>query len=159
LAPDPKYDIDPAEASLNQHYRQSLRPQFHYTPLQGHIGDATGLIYYQGEYHLFYMYDQWERRRNRHKCWGHAISPRCVPWDEQPRILDRIVDHSPGSGSGVVDWNNSSGLRSGPHKCLIVFYTDYGAGSCIAFSNDAGRTWVRHLRNPVLPNAKTMRDP
>jgi hypothetical protein len=54
-APNPATDIDPVEASRNQHYDQPCRPQFHYTPIQGHIGDATGLIYYRGEYHLFYM--------------------------------------------------------------------------------------------------------
>jgi len=158
-AHNPAIDIHPVEASLNQHYDQPYRPQFHYTPLQGHIGDATGLVYYQGEYHLFYMYDKWQRKRDRHKRWGHATSRDCVHWEEQPPILDTLIDNHPGSGSGIVDWNNSAGLRSGPHKALLVFYTDYVKGSCIAYSNDAGRTWVRHPRNPVLAGVKDMRDP
>ena len=53
LLPNPATDIDPVEASLNQNYNQVYRPQFHYTAIQGHIGDATGLVYYSGEYHLF----------------------------------------------------------------------------------------------------------
>jgi sucrose-6-phosphate hydrolase SacC (GH32 family) len=157
--PDTLYDIDPAEASLNQHYHQAQRPQFHYTPIQGHIGDATGLIYNNGQFHLFYMFDKWERRRNRHKCWGHAISRDLLHWEEQPPILDPVIDHKPGSGSGIVDWNNTLGLRSGSQPTLAVFYTDYATGSCIAYSTDSGRSWTRHPRNPVLADANDARDP
>lgn len=157
--PDPAYDIDPVEASRNQHYDQPYRPQFHYSALQGHIGDATGLIYHQGEYHLFSMFDQWERRRNRHKCWGHATSRDCVHWEAQPPILDPLVDHKPGSGSGIVDWNDTLALRAGPYKTLAVFYTDYVRGSCLAYSTDAGRTWIRHPSNPVLAGVDDIRDP
>jgi fructan beta-fructosidase len=153
-------ELTPAEVALQQHYHQPYRPQFHFTALQGHIGDATGLIYYSGEYHLFHMFDKWgHAKRDRHKCWGHAISRDLLCWEEQPPILDALVDNKPGSGSGVVDWNNSSGLRSGPYKTLVVFYTDYHTGSCIAYSNDRGRTWVRHVSNPVLPGTKDIRDP
>ena len=159
FAPNPVYDIDPAEAARNQHYDQPERPQFHYTPIQGHIGDATGLIFYQGEYHLFYMSDKWERRRNRHKCWGHAISRDLLHWEELPSVLDPVLDHLPGSGSGVVDWNNALKLEKGNDKTLVIFYTDYAIGSCIAYSNDAGRTWTRHPRNPFLAGTKEIRDP
>ena len=56
--PAEEFDLTPQEVAGEQHYRQPLRPQFHYTPIQGHIGDATGLIYYRGEYHLFNMYEK-----------------------------------------------------------------------------------------------------
>ena len=157
--PDSFYDIDPAEAAQNQHYNQPYRPQFHYTPMQGFVGDATGLIYDEGKYHLFYMSDKWERRKNRHKCWGYATSPDCLHWQEQPSILDPVLDHKPGSGSGIVDWNNTLGLAMGAQKTLAVFYTDYKTGSCIAYSTNSGRDWVRHPRNPVLRGAGTDRDP
>src|SRR5580698_1965103 len=124
-APSPSYDIDPAEAARNQHYQQAERPQFHYTPIQGHIGDATGLIFYKGEYHLFYMSDKWERRRNRHKCWGHAVSGDLLHWEELPSVLDPVLDHKPGSGSGFVDWSNALKLESGSEKTLVICYTDY----------------------------------
>ena len=58
----------------NMHYNQPLRPQVHYTPITGQIGDPTGLIQYKGTYHLFYMYDEWSKRRGDNKNWGHAIS-------------------------------------------------------------------------------------
>jgi fructan beta-fructosidase len=155
----PAPELTPAEVADQQNYRQPLRPQFHYTALQGHIGDATGLVEYEGEYHLFNIFDEWGRRSSAHKRWGHAISSDLVHWTQMPAILDTEVDHGPGSGSGVVDWNNSSGLRSGPEKTLVVFYTDYKAGSSILFSNDRGRNWERYKGNPVLPGFEDIRDP
>lgn len=156
--PDPA-DLTPAEVAGEQHYSQPMRPQFHYTPIQGHIGDATGLIYYRGEYHLFHMYDEWSRQRVAHKRWGHAISRDLIHWVQLPAILDTQIDHAPGSGSGVVDWNDSSKLRRGPEKTLLIFYTDYKLGTCIAFSHDRGRTWVRYGKNPVIAGADDARDP
>lgn len=149
--PNLSFDITPEESAANQHYEQPLRPQFHYTPIQGFIGDATGLIYHEGTYHLFYMSDKWERRKNRHKCWGHATSTDLLHWDEQPSVLDPVTDHKPGSGSGIVDWDNTLGLATGSERTLVVFYTDYSTGSCILYSTDAGKTWARHPRNPILP--------
>src|SRR5438477_3526763 len=63
-------DLTPEEVADQQHYHQPLRPQFHYTPIQGHIGDATGLIYYAGEYHLFNTFDPWSQKRMAHKQWA-----------------------------------------------------------------------------------------
>lgn len=155
----PTVNLTPDDVANEQNYRQPLRPQFHYTPIQGHIGDATGLIYYRGEYHLFNMYDEWSQRRLDHKQWGHAISTDLIHWVQMPGVLDKVIDNSPGSGSGIVDWNNSSGLRKGPEKTLFIFYTDYKRGTCIAFSRDRGRTWVRHPKNPVLAGVDDIRDP
>ncbi|MGA2149663.1 MAG: glycoside hydrolase family 32 protein [Bryobacteraceae bacterium] len=155
----PTVNLTPDEVANEQNYRQPLRPQFHYTPIQGHIGDSTGLIYYRGEYHLFNIYDQWSQRRLDHKQWGHAISTDLIHWVQMPGVLDKLIDNSPGSGSGIVDWNNSSGLRKGPEKTLLIFYTDYKRGTCIAYSRDRGRTWVRHPKNPVLAGVDDIRDP
>jgi fructan beta-fructosidase len=152
-------NIYPAEVAEAFHYHGEYRPQFHYTPIQGHIGDATGLIYYKGEYHLFYMYDPWSMKRKEHKTWGHAISTDCLHWQELPPILDTLIDHRPGSGCGVVDWNNSSRLRRGTEKTLLVYYTDYELGTCIAYSVDKGRTWLRHRLNPILEGTEDIRDP
>lgn len=142
----------------NMHYNQVYRPQVHYTPVTGEIGDATGLILYKGEYHLFYMYDEWARRRKYNKSWGHATSNDCIFWEQKPQILNTVLDNRPGSGSGIVDWNNTLGLQTGLEKTLVVFYTDYVRGTCIAFSRDAGKTWIRHKNNPVVPMPKGRAD-
>ena len=158
--PDLSFDITPEEAAANQHYRQPNRPQFHYTPIQGFIGDATGLIYDGETFHLFYMSDKWERRKNRNKRWGYATSRDLLHWEERPSVLDPVLDHKPGSGSGIVDLDNTLGLATGSEKTLVVFYTDYSTGSCILYSVDAGKTWTRHPRNPILPRiGSNDRDP
>jgi sucrose-6-phosphate hydrolase SacC (GH32 family) len=141
------------------HYDQPLRPQVHYTPITGQIADATGLIYYKGIYHLFYMFDEWSKKRGDNKNWGHAISGDCIFWEQQPPVTNTIIDNRPGSGSGIVDWNNSLGIKSGFEKTLVVFYTDYGRGISLSFSRDGGKTWIRHKRNPVLPAKNGFRDP
>ena len=41
--PDSQFDITPDEVARERRYNHSLLPQWHYAPLQGHIGDATGL--------------------------------------------------------------------------------------------------------------------
>lgn len=152
-------ELTPEEVAEQQHYNQPLRPQFHYTALQGHIGDATGLFFYRGEYHLFNIYDEWARKSSVHKRWGHAISTDLIHWTQMPPVLDTTIDHLPGSGSGVVDWNNSSGLRNGLEKTVLIFYTDYKKGSCILYSNDRGRRWVRYEGNPILRGFEDIRDP
>ncbi|MDH4057857.1 MAG: glycoside hydrolase family 32 protein [Cyclobacteriaceae bacterium] len=145
------YGLSYKDVFDNMHYNQTYRPQVHYTPISGEIGDATGLLRYKGEYHLFYMYDEWSRRRKFNKSWGHATSYDCIFWEQKPQILNTVIDNRPGSGSGVVDWNNTLGLQSGLEKTMVVFYTDYERGTCIAFSRDAGKTWIRHKANPVIP--------
>ncbi|MFC0772391.1 glycoside hydrolase family 32 protein [Terrimonas alba] len=157
-ATDP-YRLNYADVYENMHYNQVLRPQVHYTPITGQIADPTGLIRYKGKYHLFYMYDEWSKRRRDNKNWGHAISDDCIYWEQLPPITNTIIDNRPGSGSGIIDWNNTLGLRTGADKTMAVFYTDYGRGVCLAFSTDAGKTWVRHKKNPVIPAKENRRDP
>ncbi len=149
--PDDPYGITYDDVFENMHYDQPLRPQVHYTPITGQIGDATGLLLYKGTYHLFYMYDEWSRRRRYNKSWGHAVSNDLIYWEQRPQILNTQLDNAPGSGSGIVDWNNTLGLQTGVEKTIAVFYTDYGRGTSISFSRDAGKTWIRHKDNPVVP--------
>ena len=151
--------ITPAEVAENYHYEQPYRPQFHFTALHGHIGDATGLFTYKGRYHLFFMFDPWQRSRGWHKAWGHAVSNDLLHWEQRPPVTDTLVDGRSGSGSGVVDWNNSSGLRTGPERPLLIFYSDYWRGTCIKYSNDGGDTWKHYIHNPVLPGYDDIRDP
>ena len=153
------YQLNYKDVYDNMHYNQPLRPQVHYTPITGQIADATGLVKYKGKYHLFYMFDEWSKQRRDNKNWGHATSDDCIYWEQEPHITNSVIDNRPGSGSGIVDWNNTLGLRTGVEKTMVVFYTDYGRGVSIAFSRDAGKTWIRHKNNPVLPAKEGRRDP
>jgi hypothetical protein len=68
-ASDENFDLTSGQVADQQKYSQPLRPQFHYTALQGPLRDATGLVYYQGEYHLFNIFDEWSR-----KSWVHTYT-------------------------------------------------------------------------------------
>jgi fructan beta-fructosidase len=136
-------------------YREVNRPQFHFTTRRGWNNDPNGLVYFDGEYHLFYQHNPYETQwENMH--WGHAVSPDLLHWTELDDALypDRLGTMF--SGSVVVDRNNSAGWR---RNALVAAYTADKEGrevQCIAYSNDRGRTFTKYERNPV---AGETRDP
>ena len=131
-------------------YHEALRPQFHFSSQRGWNNDPNGLVFYQGEYHLYYQHNPygWDWG-NMH--WGHAISTDLVHWQELPIAL---YPHQFGdwafSGSAVVDRDNTGGFKTGREAPLVAAYTSTGRGECIVFSNDRGRTWTEFNGNPVV---------
>jgi fructan beta-fructosidase len=148
------------------HSTEFWRPQFHFTPLKNFMNDPNGMVYYKGEYHLFYQHNPFGNTWG-HMSWGHALSTDLVHWSNLPIALfeeDQIMIFS---GSAVVDWKNSSGLcqNSDPKdpSCLVALYTGHGKGKQtqnLAYSNDRGRTWTKYSGNPVIDiNSNGFRDP
>ncbi|MHC4568020.1 MAG: hypothetical protein ACYTE3_19940 [Planctomycetota bacterium] len=154
-------------------YREALRPQFHFSSRRGWINDTNGLVYYDGEYHLYYQHNPygWDHSRNDcNKTWGHAVSSDLVHWTELPGVIH--PDHLGPiySGSAVVDERNTAGFQTGKEKPIIAVYTSAGGRSpwsegrrfsqSIAYSNDRGRTFTPYEGNPVQPNIEYInRDP
>ncbi|HEX8199764.1 MAG TPA: glycoside hydrolase family 32 protein [Isosphaeraceae bacterium] len=131
-------------------YREAHRPQFHFTSRRGWLNDPNGLVYFAGEYHLFYQHNPygWDWG-NMH--WGHAVSPDLVHWRELPIALyPRRFGDWAFSGSAVVDAKNTAGFRTGDEPALVAAYTSTGRGECIALSRDRGRTWTEYAGNPVV---------
>lgn len=140
-------------------------PKIHFTPNTGWLNDPNGLIYQNGEYHLFYQYNpfntQWENMS-----WGHAVSKDLIHWESREVGLYPDGEGTMYSGSGIV---NEKGLLGLPEDAQIYFYTCAGgknvwsAGKTftqkIAYSTDGGKTLQKMegcvLRHIVAEN----RDP
>lgn len=149
-----------------QSYTERWRPQYHFTPAQNFMNDPNGLVFYKGEYHLFYQHNP-QGNRWGHMSWGHAVSSDMLHWKHLPLAIPERPDYMIYSGSAVIDWNNTSGLcdqKQGDRSCMIAIFTaatdDTWQRQHIAYSNDRGRTWKEYEGNPVadlkLPN---FRDP
>jgi fructan beta-fructosidase len=148
-------------------YEQPWRPQYHFTPSHNFMNDPNGMVFYKGEYHLFYQYNP-QGQVWGHMSWGHAVSTDMVHWQHLPLAIPEDPNYMIYSGSAVVDWNNSSGLcksaDSKDQSCLIAIYAaDYHQKrekTHIASSNDKGRTWTNYAGNPVIDfDAEDFRDP
>ncbi len=138
-------------------YRERYRPQFHFTSRRGWNNAPNGLVYFDGEYHLFYQHNPYGWGwGNMH--WGHAVSPDLVHWRE---VGIAIYPHSYGdwvfSGSAAIDWENTSGFGDGTVPPMIAAYTSTGRGEAIAYSLDRGRTFTDYQGNPVVKHSG--RDP
>lgn len=145
-------------------YTEPLRPRIHFTPARNFMNDPNGLVFYKGEYHLFYQYNP-QGTRWGHMSWGHAVSTDLLHWQHLPVALDERDGIMAFSGSAVVDHQNTSGLCRGgaDASCLVAIYTGHGHGrqtQNLAVSQDRGRTWTRFAGNPVIDlGLKDFRDP
>lgn len=154
-------------------YREALRPQFHFSSKRGWVNDTNGMIYYDGEYHLYYQHNPygWDHSRNDYnKTWGHAVSTDLIHWTELAGAIHPDHLGTMYSGSAVLDKDNSTGFQTGKEKPIVAAYTSAGGRSpwsegkpfsqSIAYSNDRGRTFTPYEHNPVLPNIEYVnRDP
>ena len=139
------------------------RPSYHFTPLYGWMNDPNGMVYKDGEYHLYFQYNPYGSKwGNMH--WGHAVSKDLVHWEHlDPAIARDPVGHT-FSGSSVVDKKNTAGFGK---NAIIAIYTNNSSVNhdevqCIAYSNDNGRTFTKYEGNPVLTpfdGLKDFRDP
>ena len=157
-------------------YDEPYRDQYHFSQNTNWSNDPNGLVYYDGEWHLFFQYNPFSNRHGN-LSWGHAVSTDLVHWEELDVALypdnDTFGNTNVGnenlgaifSGSCVVDYNNTTGFFDDvPSKSgLVAIFThsssysvdDVRVGQCqsIAYSKDNGRTWIKYEGNPVIGSA------
>jgi fructan beta-fructosidase len=150
---------------------EPYRPQYHFTPDSMWMNDPNGMVYHDGEYHLFYQYHPkstvWGPMH-----WGHAVSKDMVHWQHLPIALYPDSLGLIFSGSAVIDHNNTSGFGKDGKPPMVAIFTHHlmsgeKAGKLdfqnqsIAYSLDNGRTFTKYEGNPVVknPGIKDFRDP
>lgn len=155
------------------------KPVYHFTADSNWINDPNGLVYYEGEYHLFYQYNPFGNIWG-HMSWGHAVSTDLINWKNLPVALYEDKNKNDAdtamifSGSAVVDYGNTSGFGTKENPPMVAIYTAFvHAGrdakgeykpkvqnQAIAYSIDKGINWVKYDGNPVLDlKSLEFRDP
>lgn len=137
------------------------RPLYHHTPSYGWMNDANGLVYKDGEYHLYFQYNPYGSKwGNMH--WGHSVSRDLVHWTHCKPAIERDTLGHIFSGSCVVDRNNTAGYGK---NTIIAFYTSHRNDpdgqvqrQCMAYSTDNGRSFTKYEGNPVLTPFDGLRD-
>ncbi|MEO8483790.1 MAG: glycoside hydrolase family 32 protein [Acidobacteriota bacterium] len=140
-------------------YQEPWRPQFHFSQPNLFMNDPNGLVYHDGEWHLFY-----QSRPGGGIVWGHAVSRDLLHWQNLPIAIPRQPDNkSIFSGSVVIDKDNTSGFGTPGNPAMVAIYTASGAGSqtqALAYSLDKGRTFTFYSGNPVIDiGLSQFRDP
>ena len=138
--------------------REKFRPSYHFSPLYGWMNDPNGMVYKDGEYHLFYQYNPYGSKWGN-LSWGHAISKDLINWEHRPVAIAPDALGTIFSGSSVVDHHNTAGFGAG---AIIAIYTQSSDRQVqsIAYSTDNGRSFIKYENNPVLVSeANDFRDP
>jgi levanase/fructan beta-fructosidase len=143
------------------------RPVYHFTPEKNWTNDPNGLLYFNGEYHMYNQQNPFENKWG-HMSWGHATSTDLVHWKHLPVAIPEVINGSDTtwifSGSAVSDKNNTSGFCKSK-DCFVAIYTAHQPNlkkesQYIAYSNDGGMTYTNYSSNPVIDlNKRDFRDP
>lgn len=130
------------------------RPAYHFSVPEDRAlpGDPSGAFYYNGQYHLMYLYD----REGSGFSWGHVSSSDLLHWRHHP---DALV---PGNGDEGVFSGGAFFDKSG--KVILSYWQYVSArqkytqgpntqptGIGLAESNDKNfDTWIKKSSNPVI---------
>ncbi|MEA4975627.1 MAG: GH32 C-terminal domain-containing protein [Paludibacter sp.] len=131
------------------YYNEFDRPQFHWSVKQWWANDPNGMVYYNGEWHLFHQYYPGIDWGPMH--WGHSVSTDLIHWTELPVALYPDEYGTMFSGSAVVDEDNTSGLFKNADGTpsatggMVLLITADGNGErvTVAYSKD-GRNFTKH---------------
>jgi fructan beta-fructosidase len=144
-------------------YDEPHRPAYHFTPAINWSNDPNGLVYNDGEYHMFFQHNP-RGKKWGNLSWGHAVSRDLVNWEELP-VAIHASEFMIFSGSAVVDVANTSRLGNSTTPPLVAIYTGHHfrterQSQYIAYSNDRGRSWSQYDGNPIIDRkSDSFRDP
>ena len=142
---------------------EDFRQHIHFSPEIGWTNDPNGMVWHEGEWHLFFQYNPLGTRWGN-MSWGHAVSKDLAKWKQLPTALYPDSLGAIYSGSAVIDKHNTAGF--GKDAIIAIYTSSYRSKSLkcqqqsIAYSLDNGRTFTKYEGNPVLPSTRrNFRDP
>jgi fructan beta-fructosidase len=149
-------------SKAQNYYNEAYRGQIHFSPPQGWLNDPSGLIYYKGEYHLFYQYNP-HRTRWGLMHWGHAVSKDLIHWKNLDIALYPNEFGARWTGSALIDSTNVTGLSKNGEHPMLMFYTSRPAEATkrsqrLVYSFD-GRNFTEYPEDIVPYYARGNRDP
>jgi len=143
-------------------YNELYRPGYHFSPPENWMNDPNGLVYANGQYHLYFQYNPYSIR-DEHLSWGHAVSTDLVHWVNLPVAIWEYNNTMIFSGSAIVDKNNVSGLCvPSQYDCILAFYCAQTTieTQAVAYSSDNGRSFTQYKGNPIIDiGSNAFRDP
>ncbi len=140
--------VGASAAQVGAPYTETYRPQFHFSPARNWMNDPNGLLYYRGEYHLFFQYNP-SGNTWGNISWGHAVSRDLVHWRELPVAIPADAQNYAFSGSAVIDYRNTSGFGRPGNPAMVAIYTATDRVTnmqrqAVAYSLDRGRTFTKY---------------
>jgi fructan beta-fructosidase len=105
---------------ITANHPTQFRPQLHFTPNDQWMNDPNRMVFYEGEYHLFYQYHP-ESMVWGPMHWGHAVSQDLIHWEHLPIALAPDEHGAIFSGSAVVDIHDTSGFFAGKSGLVAIF--------------------------------------
>lgn len=115
------------------------RPQYHFLPPAGSMGDPNGPIFWKGNLHMFYQHSLAGK-----EAWGHAVSEDMVHWKHLPVALVP----TPGGPDKDGCFSGSAVIHNGVPT--LVYTGVWPEVVCMAMGDDTMTSWEKYPRNPVI---------
>ncbi len=141
-------------------------PSFHIAPAYGLLNDPNGLVYYNGEYHIFYQHCP-NGPVHGMKSWHHLTTTDFITYKDHGFPLTAKYDfdnYGVYSGGAYVDGDNLVLLYTGnerkvdedykryPNQCYAIMDRDYQVIKRDVFLKPDFNTHTEHFRDPVKYN-------
>ena len=129
-----------------------VRPSLHFTPQKGWINDPNGLVFFKGQYHLFYQYNPYDTHWDSMH-WGHVVSKDLLHWEYLPAALAPDEDYDKigcfsGSAIELDDGRQLLMYTAVDHETLEDGSKRDIQTQAVAVGD--GRDYVKYEKNPVL---------
>ena len=137
------------------------------------MNDPNGLVYYQGQYHLFYQYNPAGQHLGQHVL-GPRRQPDLVHWKELPVAIPRRTPRRVDRGHllrSAPSSTRTTPAASAPRRTrrMVAIYTSAYTASIrrwpaqaqsLAYSTDGGQTWTKYTATRCWTSApREFRDP